>query len=90
MGGGGGDEFRIPCNECEEVYVGETKRTLKVRLNEHRQAVRRGDQKNGIAVHVQKRTTALPGKAPQYGREQQDTGREELWRPSRSRRQLPT
>ena len=50
----GGCEFRIPCNECEEVYVGETKRTLKVRLNKHRQAVRRGDQKIGIAVHVQK------------------------------------
>ena len=36
------------------MYVGETKRTLKVRLSEHRQAVKRGDPKNGIAVHVQK------------------------------------
>ena len=36
------------------VYVGETKRTLKVRLSEHRQVVKRGDPKNGIAVHVQK------------------------------------
>ena len=34
--------------------MGETKRTLKVRLSEHRQAVKRGDPKNGIAVHVQK------------------------------------
>ena len=32
----------------------ETKRTLKVRLSEHRKAVRQGDPKNGIAVHVQK------------------------------------
>ena len=46
--------YEIPCKECEEVYVGETKRTLKVRLSEHRQAVRRGGPKNGIAVHVQK------------------------------------
>ena len=30
------------------------KRTLKVRLSEYRQAVRQGEPKNGIAVHVQK------------------------------------
>ena len=42
----------IPCKDCPEVYVGETKRTLKVRLSEHRQTVKRGDPKNGIAVHV--------------------------------------
>ena len=29
-------------------------RTLKVRLSEHRQVVRRGDPKNSIVVHVQK------------------------------------
>ena len=31
--------YEIPCKDCSEVYVGETKRTLKVRLTEHRQAV---------------------------------------------------
>ena len=46
--------YEIPCSDCREVYVGETKRTLKVRMSEHRQAIHRGDQKNGIAVHVQK------------------------------------
>ena len=46
--------YEIPCKDCPEVYVGETKRTLKVRLSEHRQAVKWGDPKNGIAVHVQK------------------------------------
>ena len=44
--------YEIPCGQCDEVYLGEAKRTLKVRLGEHRQAVKRGDQKNGIAVHV--------------------------------------
>ena len=38
----------------DQVYIGETKRNLKTRLTEHRQAVRRGDDRNGIAVHVQK------------------------------------
>ncbi|MDA8010421.1 MAG: reverse transcriptase domain-containing protein, partial [Alphaproteobacteria bacterium] len=46
--------YEIPCKDCPEVYVGETKRTLKVRLSEHKQAVKRGDPKNGIAVHVHK------------------------------------
>jgi hypothetical protein len=32
--------------------VGETGRTLKKRISEHKQAVNRGDRKNGIAVHV--------------------------------------
>ena len=46
--------YEIPCKDCPEVYVGETKRTLKVRLSEHKQAVKRGDPKNGIAVHAHK------------------------------------
>ena len=51
--------YQIPCADCNEVYMGETKRTLKARLSEHRQAVRRGDTKNGIAVHVQQPQHAI-------------------------------
>ena len=32
--------------------VGETKRILRVRLGEHKQAVKRGNSKKGIAVHA--------------------------------------
>ena len=46
--------YQVPCKGCDQVYIGETKRNLKIRLAEHRQAVRRGDDKNGIVVHVQK------------------------------------
>ena len=67
--------YEIPCKDCPEVYVGETKRTLKVRLSEHRQAVKRGDPKNGIAVHVQKTNyTASTGKAPQSKEESKASG----------------
>ena len=44
--------YEVPCHDRDHVYVGETGRTLKKRLAEHKQAVRRFDEKNGIAVHV--------------------------------------
>ena len=39
----------------QDIYWGDkedAKRTLKVRLEEHKQAVKRGDPRNGIAVHA--------------------------------------
>ena len=44
--------YQVPCKDCRKVYIGETKRTLKTRISEHKQAVKKGDEKNGIAVHA--------------------------------------
>ena len=44
--------YEVPCKDCRKTYIGETKRTLKARRREHRQAVTRGDLKNGITVHA--------------------------------------
>ena len=44
--------YKVPCKECHQTYIGEAKRTLKVRLGEHKQAVKRDDPQNGIAVHA--------------------------------------
>ena len=41
----------IPC-ECGRVYVGETGRTLKQRITEHKRAVKNADSNSGLAVHV--------------------------------------
>ena len=46
--------YQVPCKDCDEVYTGESKRTLKVRLTEHKRAVMRSNVNNGIAVHVDK------------------------------------
>ena len=44
--------YEVPYKDYGKTYLGQTKRTLKVRLGEHKQAVVRGDPKNDIAVHV--------------------------------------
>ena len=31
--------YEVPCKDCRNTYVGETKGTLRVRLGEHKQAV---------------------------------------------------
>ena len=44
--------YKVPCHDCNQVYVGETSGTIKIRLAEHKQAVSRFGENNGIAVHV--------------------------------------
>ena len=44
--------FEIDCSNCEAVYFGESKRSLKSRSNEHKRSVRNCDcDKNEIAKH---------------------------------------
>ena len=40
--------YKIPC-ECGDVYIGETGRNLKQRMEEHKRAVRKADPSNAIA-----------------------------------------
>ena len=44
--------YEVPCRDCNSVYVGETGRSLEIRLKEYKYAVKMGDTKNGIAVHA--------------------------------------
>ena len=46
--------YEMPCCNCQLTYIGETRRTMKKRMMEHKYAVKTGDPKNGIAVHAQK------------------------------------
>ena len=43
--------YKIPC-ECRGVYIGETGRTPKQRMEEHKRAVRKADPSNAIATHT--------------------------------------
>ena len=44
--------YQVPCKNCHQLYTGESKRTLKVRLAEHGRAVQKNHVNNGIAMHV--------------------------------------
>ena len=46
--------YKVSCRDCQLMYIGETKRPMKKGVAEHRYAVKTGDPKNGIAVHVQR------------------------------------
>ena len=44
--------YQVPCKDCGKLYTGDSKRTLKVRLAEHKRAVQKSAVNNRIAVHV--------------------------------------
>ena len=47
-----GAVYEIPCKDCSKVYSGEMGRSLTERVKEHKYAVKRHDDKNGIAAHA--------------------------------------
>ena len=49
-----GTVYRIRCNDCNGTYIGETGRTLTMRLGEHQTATDKEDLTNNIAQHHRK------------------------------------
>ena len=44
--------YEVPCMDCNRSYIGETGRSLKKRLVEHKSAVKGCDTNNDIVVHA--------------------------------------
>ena len=44
--------YKINCTQCNFVYYGQTERSLKTRIAEHKNAVARFDQNSKVASHV--------------------------------------
>ena len=45
--------YKISCSECPKVYIGQTGRSLKQRITEHRRAIRNGDlATSALAEHA--------------------------------------
>jgi hypothetical protein len=43
--------YKIPCQNCEDFYIGQTSTSIEKRLQQHAYAVKNYDQNNGPAVH---------------------------------------
>ena len=46
------DKVKGVIYSCGKVYIGETGRTLKDRLGEHKRAVTNGNTNNAVAIHI--------------------------------------
>ena len=46
--------YQLNCKDCEAVYVGETKRTLNIRAEEHIKAIKPASKKSHTAEHCWK------------------------------------
>ena len=45
--------YEVPCEDCDQSYIGESGRSLEVRLAEHQWHVRKGDiTRSAIAEHA--------------------------------------
>ena len=60
--------YRLTCTLRSGIYIGETKRSVRDRLMEHRRAVRNGDDRNPwgahfLQVHADIRAPVVPFKA---------------------------
>jgi hypothetical protein len=44
--------YKIPCKDCSHIYIGQTKRLISTRREEHRKAVeKKDDEKSALAAH---------------------------------------
>ena len=45
--------YKIPCKDCNKVYVGQTGREIDIRVNEHKRSVRYAQESSAIFKHVE-------------------------------------
>ena len=45
--------YKIPCKDCDKVYVGQTGRNLNTRIVEHKRSVRYGQENSALFQHMQ-------------------------------------
>ena len=51
-----GAVYQISCQDCEKIYIGETKFTMRKRIEQHKKDVKFGRMNNTIAKHVEEST----------------------------------
>ena len=48
--------YKLPCEDCDKIYIGETGRSLQTRMKEHRDRIARRDNNSQVYQHI----TQLP------------------------------
>ena len=82
--------YALPCCDCQLTYIGETRRTMKKRMMEHKYAVETGDPKNRIAVPHRSPNILSTGREQRSKPLPRDIGTGGPWRPFTSgRREHP-
>ena len=76
--------YKVSCKDCKKTYNWETNRTLKVRLREHRQAVKRGTPRMELQCMPIMPSMQLIGLGQKGGEWKPTIGGKELSKPSRS------
>ena len=60
--------YQVPCRDCSFVYIGQTKRDLKSRLDEHKRAIK--NQRLNLSALCEHSitiwTTLYPGQKPKF------------------------
>lgn len=46
--------YQVPCRDCNLSYVGETGRSLKSRISEHKRDIRLGNLSSALVIHIAK------------------------------------
>ena len=72
--------YEVPCMDCDKSYIGETGRNLKKWIVEHKYAIKRKDDKNGIVVHANNHSHRVDWEGARSLKRNPDTGGEELCR----------
>jgi len=51
--------YKIKCNDCNKIYIGQTNRALKIRIKEHKRAVSRDDKTSLVAMQQRQIITSI-------------------------------
>ena len=44
--------YEIPCKDCDQIYVGESRRDLEKREKEHKTDIKKANENNAMFVHA--------------------------------------
>ena len=47
-----GSIYSIPCNSCDQIYVGQTSKALETRIKQHKYCIRTGQQNSAVFQHL--------------------------------------